>query len=70
MADIKDMSQAIHSALEEIGVTGELNVHMDGNQAVATIEQPGGDDLEVSIEVHDLNHDKAGNAGPSTSMAA
>ncbi|WP_242154189.1 hypothetical protein [Sphingomonas sp. BAUL-RG-20F-R05-02] len=54
MADIKDMSRAIHSALQEIGVTGELNVHMDGDQAVASIGQPGGDDVEVLVEIHDL----------------
>ena len=54
MADIQDMSHAIHSALEEIGVTGELNVHMDGDQAVASIGQPGGDDVEVSVKVHEL----------------
>lgn len=54
MADIKDMSRAIHAALEEIGVTGELNVHMEGDQAVALIGQPGGDDVEVSVEVHEL----------------
>ena len=35
MADIKDMSQVIHSALEEIGVSFELNVRVDGDPAVA-----------------------------------
>ena len=55
MADIKDMSQAIHAALEEIGVTGELNVCLGGEQAVTSIGQPGGDDVAVSVAVHDLD---------------
>ncbi len=70
MADIKNMPRAIHSALRENGVTAELNIHMDGNQAIATIGQSGGDDLEVSVEIHDLHHDKAGLLGIPTSRAA
>lgn len=55
MASINDVSQAITSALDEIGVTGELKVKMDGNQAEAPIGPQGrGDEREVSVDVTDL----------------
>lgn len=58
MATIKDMSQAINSALVEIGVSGELHVTMDGDKAVAPIGQTGGDDMEVAVDVRDLDPDR------------
>jgi hypothetical protein len=50
MADIKDISQVIHSALAEIGVNGELTVNMDGEH----IEEPlgrNGDAMAVKIDI-------------------
>ena len=71
MADIKDVSQVIHSALEEIGVTGELRVLMDGGQAGASIGNRGSDDLDVLVEVHDLGTEEARHtACPSSTASA
>ncbi len=53
MADIKDVSRAIHSALEEIGVSGKLDVEMNGNHAVVPLGEPTGDGLDVQVVVHD-----------------
>jgi hypothetical protein len=51
MADIKDISDTISSALTEIGVHGNVDVRLDGNQAHASIGQPSGDDIDVAIVV-------------------
>jgi hypothetical protein len=51
MADIKDISDSITSALTEIGVHGSVDVHMDGDKAHASIGQPSGDDIDVAIIV-------------------
>jgi hypothetical protein len=61
MANIQDMSTAIHSALEEIGVTGELAIHMDGDRTTASIGRSGGNRLKVAVDIQDL---------PSSSRAA
>ena len=53
MADIKDVSRAIHSALEEIGVSGHLNVEMNGNQSVAVVGESTSEELDVQVVVHD-----------------
>lgn len=53
MADIKDVSRAIHSALEEIGVSGKLDVEMNGDHTVAPVGEPSGDELDVQVVIHD-----------------
>lgn len=59
MANINDVSQAITSALDEIGVTGELKVKMDGDQAETPIGLQGrGDEREVSVDVKDSTKSK------------
>lgn len=55
MADINDMSIAILSALEEIGVTGELAIHMDGDRTTALIGSSVGHELRVAVDVQDLS---------------
>lgn len=51
MADINDVSKAVKSALEEIGVTGEMNVNLDKGETTSSIGELGGDDVEVMIVV-------------------
>ena len=67
MADIKDVSEAIHSALSEIGVNGELDVKMEGDRVAAPIGHPTGDDIAVSVTVSELEPDAADTpASPET----
>jgi hypothetical protein len=51
MADIKDVSQAIHSALAEIGVNGDLKVQMESDCIEAPVGHPSGDDLAIEVIV-------------------
>ena len=53
MADIKDVSHVIQTALSEIGVNGELKVAMDGAEVAKPIGHPTGDDVEVVVVVAD-----------------
>jgi cell division ATPase FtsA len=58
MADIKDVSQVLQSALAEIGVSGDLAVEMDGEQ----IERPlghAGDALAVKVVIEDKLDERA-----------
>jgi hypothetical protein len=50
MADIKDVSQVIQSALAEIGVSGDLAINMGGEH----IEKPlgrAGDAMDVKVDI-------------------
>jgi hypothetical protein len=51
MADIKDVSQTIASALGEVGVTGTLDVNMDGAEKIITVGETRDDDLEIHVVV-------------------
>jgi ethanolamine utilization protein EutQ (cupin superfamily) len=53
MADIKDVSTTIESALNEVGLTGKLNVDMDGKHVVAPVGDVTGHPVEVHVEVVD-----------------
>ena len=53
MADAKDVATAVQSALDEIGVTGTLDVTKDGTEAAKTIGTSGGDDVHVTVDVED-----------------
>ena len=50
MADIKDVSTVIASALEEVSLSGKLDVHMDGHQKVVAIGDKG-EQVEVKVQV-------------------
>lgn len=54
MANAKDVAAVIQSALDEIGVTGQLEVSMDGQEATKPLGTPNGDDLHVGVVVEDL----------------
>jgi hypothetical protein len=70
MADAKDVAAVIQSALDEIGVTGQLEVSMDGQEAAKTIGVPNGDDIHVGVVVEDLaNKTDQAVPGNSTSSA-
>jgi hypothetical protein len=58
MADAKDVAAAIQSALDEIGVTGELDVTMDGKAAKKPLGSSGGDDVHIDVVVEPV--DEAG----------
>jgi hypothetical protein len=55
MADAKDVATAVQAALDEIGVTGTLDVTKDGAEATKTIGRPGGDDVHVNVEVENTD---------------
>lgn len=54
MADIKDISRAIESALLEIGVNGTLDVSENGEAVAVVVGQPTGDDVAVTVAVDPL----------------
>lgn len=47
MADINDVSTTIASALAEVGVSGQLDVQMEGSKAVTIVGEPGVEDVKV-----------------------
>ena len=51
MADIKDLSDVIQSALTEIGVDGKLHIEMDGEQRDKLVGDDRGQDVEVVVSV-------------------
>lgn len=51
MATVLDVSAVITSALTEIGVTGEVDVTMDGTRRVTWLGEPSGDDVQVAVAV-------------------
>ena len=53
MANAKDVAAVIQSALDEIGVTGQLEVSMDGQEITSSVGSPGGGDLHVDFVVED-----------------
>jgi hypothetical protein len=59
MADAKDVATAVQAALDEIGVTGTLDVTKDGAEAAKTIGTAGGDDVHVTVEVEDVDKSDA-----------
>lgn len=56
MADAKDVAAVIQSALDEIGVTGQLDVSMDGQEASKTLGTTTGNDQHVEVVVEDLEN--------------
>lgn len=58
MADIQDISTVIASALEEVSVSGKLDVIVDGEERVVSIGDKG-DDVVVRVVV-----EEAGSAVP------
>ena len=57
MATAKDIATVIQSALDEIGVTGELEVTADGERATKPLGAAGGDDVQVDVAVQDTSND-------------
>ena len=55
MANAKDVATAVQAALDEIGVTGTLEVTKDGKDVTKTIGKPGGDDVHVTVDVEDAD---------------
>lgn len=51
MADIKDMSTVIASALAEVSVNGTLDVEMDGDSKVVSLGSLSGEAVEVVVTV-------------------
>ena len=56
MADIKDVSAAVQSALIEIGVDGKLHVEMDGEQQDQPVGDDRGQDVQVIVTVVPVKH--------------
>jgi hypothetical protein len=55
MASPKDVAVVIQSALDEIGVTGRLDVSMSGQDRTKSLGIPSGnDDVHVGVVVEDL----------------
>jgi hypothetical protein len=54
MADAKDVAAVVQSALDEIGVTGDLQVDMDGQEAKKTLGISSADDVHIAIVVEDV----------------
>lgn len=55
MADAKDVAIAVQAALDEIGVTGTLDVTKDDEDIADTIGKPGGDDVHITVDVEDAD---------------
>ena len=53
MANAKDVAAVIQSALDEIGVSGQLEVSMDGQEVTSSVGSPRGDNLYVGVVVED-----------------
>lgn len=51
MADIKDVSTVIASALREVNVNGTLDVEMDGESKVVELGQLSGEAVEVAVTI-------------------
>lgn len=51
MADIKDVTAVIASALTEVSLAGSLDVKMDGGESIEVLNRHGGDDVEVTVVV-------------------
>ena len=51
MADLRDVTTAIVSALTEISITGEIDVTMGQARSVQYIGSPTGDDYQVIVFV-------------------
>lgn len=51
MADIKDNSTSIASALNEVGVNGTLDVEGDGEHVVIPLGEPNEDDIALKVVV-------------------
>jgi hypothetical protein len=51
MADRKDITDVIQSALSEIGVAGRLNLEMDGKTTHTKDEDAAGEDMDVTVHV-------------------
>lgn len=54
MANPKDVAAVLQSALDEIGVTGQLEVSMDGQEATKALGTRSGHDVHVGVIVEDL----------------
>jgi hypothetical protein len=54
MADAKGVATVVQSALQEIGMTGKLEVSKDGAQIVAPLDGPPGEPVRVVVEVENL----------------
>lgn len=51
MADIKDVTAVVASALTEVSLAGSLDVQMDDGETVERIGDAGGDAVEVLVIV-------------------
>jgi hypothetical protein len=51
MADIKDISASIASALDEAGVNGTVDIEMDGEHVAASVGHPTEDDVDLAVVV-------------------
>ena len=59
MADIKDVSTVIASALSEVSINGTLDVEMDGNSKVVELGALSGEAVEVTVTVKLIEHEPA-----------
>jgi hypothetical protein len=57
MADIKDVTAVIASALTEVNLAGSLDVKMDGGESIEGLGVPSGDDVEVTVVVARIGHE-------------
>lgn len=57
MADIKDVTAVIASALTEVSLAGSLDVKMDGGESIEGLGVPSGDDVEVTVVVVRVGHE-------------
>ena len=54
MATAKDVAAVIQSALDELGVTGQLEVAMDGQEVAKPLGSSSGDNVHIDVVVEDL----------------
>ena len=57
MADIKDVTAVIASALDEVSLTSTLDVKMDDGETVNALGDLGGEHVEVTVVVKRIEDD-------------
>jgi hypothetical protein len=57
VADIKDVTAVIASALTEVNLAGSLDVKMDGGESIEGLGVRSGDDVEVTVVVTRIGYE-------------
>jgi hypothetical protein len=59
MADLKDVSTVIASALSEVSMHGTLDVEMDGESRVVTLGHVTGEDVDIVVTITPVDREAA-----------